>query len=231
MSQWTPGVPAATDLFPFVADPGGTPSNEVVDLSGLGSVLSPYVTSALPWTQVIDDDGSSLANWTQNNGVGTWAASGGTINQTNASPGGWSLLFTDAASPHPRAMHIFEAEFKVGTGVASGLCYKRDGATTGDHLPVFYLDEGSHTVKAATFSGSQFLGNGSVIAPTAGTWYKLRVVAVGSSYDLYANGVFVASVPAQDASGWGVIGFGLTSTGTVNVRNIKAWEPDLNLPA
>lgn len=212
-------------------DTPATPIWVEVGASGLGGGIT--------WTQVVNESGTTDTNWTTNNGTGTWSSDGTSINQTGSIGSAWGALYLkddvggSTADSVRTAMTIYEAEVQCPSGCLVGLTFSRRYNNDSNGQVVYYIDPDADALKLSTFGLSNLLNDSVVFAPD--TWYKLRIVLVGSSLDLYYdNGsglTYRASIFVQDESGiafkFGLAVFG----GTAKFKNIKAWNGGLSLPA
>lgn len=218
------GVPAGGSVDQVLAKASGTDfDTEWVDAA-----------VGLSWTQEVNEDGSSYANFSTISG--TWASNGTIIQQTDT---GAAERFAIHSELLPGSA-VIEAEVRVPSGTAGtriiGIGFagtagaSSDGGNRyGDRLSmILQRVEGSWSLLAyntsllgaATFSASA----------TTDTWYKMRIVRTAATYDLYFDGVLITSVlgPAVMRTATNLL---LYAYADCDFRNIKAWAADLNLPA
>ena len=130
-------------------------------------------------------------------------------------------------------MTIYEAEMQCVSGSLMGLTFSRRYNDDSASQIVVWLDPDGDALKAAVFGGASYLNDALTMATS--TWYKLRLVLVGSAVDVYCDTgsglVYRASVFVQEESGI-AYRFGLATWGnSAKFRNIKAWNANLSLPA
>lgn len=194
-------------------------------------------SDSISWTQIVDESGAAATNWTSNNGTGTWSSDGTSINRTDAS-GAWGILYlnpnvTGTSDQTPRPGFIYEAEMQCQATGIIGLTFSRRYANHSNNQPVYYADIDNDALKFSTFGGINYINDAVTFA--ASTWFKLRMVSIGASFDLYydtgSGWVRQASCFSQDQGGDGYK-FGLAAfNATAKFKNIKAWSFDLALPA
>lgn len=189
-----------------------------------------------PWVQDINEDGSTLTNWTQVSG--SWANSGGKIlanNPANSTEGdNWALTYT---VPVPTTLEVFEADILVtswnaGTVSRVGLyfcgsfsasnpqnqgttvCFQFDGTTNQASL---------EWVRPFTAGGS---ASGS-FALVLGSTHNMRLVKAGGFIDVFIDGVYVTTIVTAPTNYGDVANqVGLYCGGvTASFSNIKHWSP------
>lgn len=184
------------------------------------------------WVQDASEDGSSFANFTA--AAGTWASSGGIIQQT------------DTASAVRRAKHntkfliglplIIEVEVKIvsigaGGTYHAGLQIGFDGSSAGSLSA--YIERGAGKVSIDADSTTA-LGNWSTTI-NLDTWYKLRVLAIGHLATLLLDGTIMGTAKLDGflVSGTNTGDFvGLHSYScSARWRNFKLWTLSGGLPA
>lgn len=212
------GSPSPGDKFPYVEDPSGTALLKLVDVADLpggGGAGSSF-------TKVIDEDGSSLANWSVI--TGTWAVAGGVIECQSSGVGQDLRLDTPSFDASD---WVLDLDFQVAdlNGYAGpGACYRSGTDITGSLELNFHLGTViavAHNVSAATDIPA---------AMAVDTWTALRVHFVGTMATIWLDGLPLGTVAMTDVP----VGdqLMLRSYGTTSKwRNIVAWQADLALPA
>lgn len=194
--------------------------------------------SGIAWVQVVSESGTTDTNWTADNGFGTWASDGTTINQSATTGTDWAAFYLKSDvngsinDSVRRDMTIYEAEMQCVSGSLMGLTFARRYSDDSNSQIVVYLDPDTDALKAAVFGGANYLNDSLTLATS--TWYKLRLVLVGSSVDIYCDTgsglTYRASVFVQEEGGT-ACRFGLATYGnSAKFRNIKAWNANLGLP-
>lgn len=174
------------------------------------------------WTQDVNESGASVANWTSV--AGSWASSGGLIQQATVSASFKTLTYT-AQIPFGFPL-IAEAEIRFptsGQGVGS---FVHAGFAIGG-LGVL-LTRGSQQITLQNYATADV----RVISQTLAldTWYKLRAVASGNRISVYVDGTLkgtsiVASAIVADQ-------FSLASYDSKpDFRNVKVWTLSGSAPA
>lgn len=189
---------------------------------GLGGSL----TSPLPGTPFIDEDGSTLANFTIA-GSGTWSSNGTEIEIVGpAVPGSNLTGYAEHDTPVPpgEALRIAEADIYIplptGIMLAVGGVWARPGFGFVDQTDVML---GAETLPATI---------------NQDTWYTVRVVVFGSIRHIYLDGTYVGrfsrpvdaatttvefDFPATFALGWRVFWPTDTSVDPSMFRNVRVW--------
>lgn len=197
----------------------------------LGTGTSPAATLFTPnrgggggvgWTQVVDENGSSFANFTS--ASGTWASSGSVIQQTDTGAAERRAKYNNLIIT---GFVVYEAEINIHTsGVdrIGGLIVGFDGSNNGGML--VRLNEGSNLVEVL----SDGVASLTTISETINidTWYKLRLVVTGPNASIYLDDVLIASTGNGATRSGNASYLGLYSyQAAVDFRNIKAWNIDL----
>lgn len=215
----------------IVASADDTPARLPIGSTGQVLTVDPAETTGVKWATPIaggsswsldvDEDGSSLANFTAING--TWSTDGTVIQGIAASGTQAYHRYT----PFVPVGAVFECEVQVasssGTLNVAGLSIGFDGSTsyTNGAAHVWLgLNSGAGVLRVSS-AGSDRLSLTPTIA--ASTWYTLRVV-VGPPLAVYLDGVHLGSAGwsggAPNASYLALFGFG----GTFKYRNLKVWS-------
>lgn len=177
--------------------------------------------SAPPWVLAVDEAGLSLANWTVV--AGAWSVdAGGFLKQTTAAAAYYGLRLTNPVSAGAASVAQMDVRFPTGTVLRRAMfAIGWDGVDDGT-LPWAGLD---HQVGVVFQRGGTAATTDNVAIPDD-TWIKLRVVAQGSLFTVYKDGVLVsaARINGQDtpqiAKYFGLVIYG----GEVDVRNVKLWR-------
>ena len=210
------GTPAASDYVPYVADPTGSPV--------MRNTLVSDINAGFSWTQVVDEPGDALTNWTV--ASGTWNSSGSYIECTANGFLRYNTAFETAIS-------IIEAETMIVTN-------------TGDRYAEFCLAASASTAKTAQqtariqrvsstwnwhveLGGQTAVTNGS-FSGAEDTWYKMRQVFIGNRAIFYIDDTRYATYDVAHNISMDRIGLSVVGA-TIRYRNIKAWTADLGLPA
>lgn len=230
-------LPASTTSIASLRAPHGSAPSSPVDgdvwttSAGLfvrvnGVTVGPLGGGGGGWTQVVDEDGTSFANFTSI--AGTWASNGTEITQTD----------TSASSKHARltaelltAYCVFEADVRIdssgagaisrvglvagynGTIGASTIVYLEGNATTG--LEVTSDSEASAELGTTSFSFNY------------DTFYTLRLVIAGNRVTAFVDGTQRLSV-ANTGGPLNTRYLALLSYGSAGrFQNIKMWRPVL----
>lgn len=180
-----------------------------------------------PWTQVVNENGSSFANWTS--GGGTWSSDGTVIKQTNTG-GVWNIAYLTARI-NTAPGFILEAEVKmvstsgdprtVGLTISCGVNNSQFGATGDMRLEggnrAMMLSKAGANIKATNYSWSD------------GTFYTFRIISSGGVISGFINGVFIGAAGQTPASDAEASFIGLVNYGSeAHWKNIKGWA--LTLP-
>jgi len=209
----------AYDATTWDGDTTRSPSKNAVR----DKIESMGVTSV--WNQVVNENGASFANFTSSSG--TWSSDGTVIKQTDT---GATVRRAKFNTKLVTDNLVFEAEMQIRTAGAlrlAGLIVGFDGS--GNNGNLVYLDEGGNLIQVDSDSITNHRTFSSVTINT-NTWYKLRVVVMGTAVGVYLDGTLMGSVgkPVTASANADFIGF-LTYQAEVWFRNIKAWN--LNLPS
>lgn len=207
-----------------VADSGGNFTGTDVE-TVLAELAASGGGSGGGWTQVIDEDGSSFANFTAIDG--TWASTGTVIQQTDTTDSIRRARHnTKIASP------LLVAEVEVnfpssGPAVCSaGLVLGWPGTSVGNYLYAVLVDDATNTFQIGTDGSTPPVNETVTVARD--TWYKVRAVKSGVSVAGYLDGTLIGAIsgsPDVDVVSHFV---GLrVFDGTVQFRNFKVWTPTL----
>lgn len=235
-----PGTHAAR---PAVADvPVGSlyPCNDhglIYRSNGLAWAVWGSGGGAGPWVQVVNESGGSFANWASIGG-GTWASSGGVIQQTNTGGGPFVARLTTPKPVNSVAVYELEIMFPTaGQPAAPNFAGFYFGAANppSANTPILIVRRDSPA------ANSTVSARGDLVAPTVAlavtinldTWYKVRAVVAGSRASIYVDGVLLGTisyieVPAGNSVDLTYFAL-MTSTAIAHYRNIKAWN--LGLPS
>lgn len=205
MQGYPTGTPAPGDYVLYTEDPTGTPVAKNALVSALGT----------GWTQVVDEDGSSLANWTTI--TGTWAVAGGVIECQSAGAGQDLRLDTPTFDGSD---WVLEAEFQIADlagYVGPGACYRSGTDITG----TLELNFHAGTVIAV---GHNVAAVSDIPATlVVDTWTALNVHFVGSAASIWLDGTPIGTVAMTDVPAGNQLM--LRSYGAMSKwRNIKVWE-------
>jgi hypothetical protein len=210
IQDYPDGTPSAGDKIPFVEDPAGTPALKLADLADVGGG-----GGGGSWTQVINQDGSSLTDWTVLSG--TWAVVSAVIECQTAGAGQDIYLTTPTFDSSD---WLFECELQINNlagYVGPGACIRSGSDVTGSleiNLHSNTVIAVSHGVAAAS----------DIPAPmVADTWTVLRIRYVGASATVWLDGACMGAVTMTDVPVGNQLM--LRSYGTTSKwRNVKVWE-------
>jgi hypothetical protein len=176
------------------------------------------------WTQGIDEDGSSFANFTGASGV--WSSDGTVIKQTDTTATQRRARFNTRV---PVAAILYEADIQLrssGTPVQGGLLIGYDG--TNNSGLVVRLDQGAATIGVDTDGASQRINISTTV--TVNTWYTIKVLFSGGFATFYLDGTIMGTAGYITQASYDASYIGLyTYQAEVWFRNIKAWN--LTLPS
>lgn len=185
------------------------------------------------WELVIDEDGSSFANWS---GIaGTWSSSGGNIQNTDNAAAVKAAYLTTPKVPLAHCVIDFEIQFPTsGQGTApnyAGIYPGMPNSIVTDQTTI-------RLQRDATPANSLILitPNDTAAAKTLSvtialdTWYAVRVVISGGAVSFYLDGTLVGSIATSRvppaASNSDITYLGLTTYSAAAFwRNIKVWTP------
>lgn len=176
-----------------------TDASLVLAPDGAGGVEFRAETGSGGWTQEINEDGSSTANWTSVSG--TWASSGGIISQTNNAASRFGLRYTN---PVRMARCSVKADIRLpSSGQPSadhnaGLCVGvPSGGPSGGEILVRIdrTNAGVGSAKIIRNTQAEILSVSTTIA--FDTWYTIEAVVTDRSVELYLDGTFLVSGDTQ----------------------------------
>jgi hypothetical protein len=175
------------------------------------------------WDEIVDEDGSSLANWTSV--TGTWSSSGTYFEQTNTSSGTWRLQHTD---PLPTAGCFIELEVWVESSGFSSSSVAGvelwDGTLNGG--PTISLRTISGVKSVSIDSQNTSIESSKAYAWVTDSWVVFRIYKAGDVLSLWVDGNFMmtahrsAGTP-KDESFLNLFSF----QGGARFRNVKLWTP------
>lgn len=182
-----------------------------------------------PWTQVVNESGSTITNWTALSG--TWASNGTEITQTDASA---NLRFLRFNTQIAGSTFVFQADINVvSASNPSNIGFARDVSNSSGTSNWFGVELHSNGTNVNTIGTT----NTGVVDSTAinltsaitfGTFVTLRVYVTFEIADVYINGVYLASIPAPSFIATAFDSISLYTYGSsVQFKNIKVWVPTL----
>lgn len=188
-----------------------------------------------PWTQVVNETGASIANWTSV--AGTWASSGGVLAQTGTSAIDTQLRYNN---PVPIDGLVMEAQIRLTGGVSSnsavGFVIGVTNPWTNGDRSFLLTNPNTGTglftnITTDVKNGSWGASGASSAALSYASWNTVRVTWSGGIASFYLNGVLAASIPTSTAVAVNNLNrpyIGLTGYSCAyEARNIKAWAPVL----
>lgn len=222
------GVPALSDEIPLVESGSGSAGTS--DEASRRDHVHPAASGGSGgWTQGINEDGSSFANFTA--ASGTWASDGTIITQSDLTKTQRRVRYNTKLPIG--ASVVIEAEMRFpSAGQATttlrraGLMIGYDGAN-GTNAIAVYLEEDTDTINVEREAISETRQITATIAQD--TYYKLRLVTTGFYVSIYLDGTLLGTtlgISQEETADY----VGLYTYGAlVNYRNIKAWT--VTLPA
>lgn len=179
---------------------------------------------------VVNEDGTSLANWNQD--AGSWSSAGGIISVD--STGGEARLEYNADVLDPALRFVFQTDIRISsTGLSAandlaGMVWNWDG-TTANGAPACRIIFTSGAAKQLTLEHKATLALNTVtFAWVADTWYTMRVLVSGDSVSAYVDGSWkTATHGATTLLGRRI---GLYAVGVnADFDNIKVWTETLTV--
>lgn len=216
------GLPSATpvsgDKFVFEDASDGDAKKQV-----------DYDVLANAWELIVDEDGTSLANWTP--AGGTWSSDGTVIKQTDTTQNWRSLRYTDLVDVGVPL--IYEAEIKIKTYASGqyhigGLLVGYPGSVGAGGLSVdIRFNTNVESLQIDRF------GLASILTITfdwgnVEEWHTLRIASNGGFVSAYVDGVLKGSAGNATSSTNDARYIGLSAYTAADFRNIKLWR--LKLP-
>lgn len=184
------------------------------------------------WTQIINEDGSSFANWTTVDG--TWASNGTIIQKTGSNEAAHRRAYYSAAKIPWGFPWIAEMETRVPTAgsgggtVQAGMLIGYGVGVSGSMRPQIGI--GSTAMIDADDLG---LRKGWTATLVVDTWYKIRVVSVGGYASYYLDGTLMGTLGTGPVD-WQATAdyFGLVNyNAKPDYRSIKVWVMTGGVPA
>ncbi len=221
-----------------VAPSGSIKAGSIISVYGIGTGTA--ASSVTPvWATTINEDGSSLSNWTQTSG--SWSVVSSAFHVDTGATTIRQLRFT---SRTPNTAVVFEAQVQIAStgGFAAdnraGLIFGTPGATAGTAGSLVVLRSTGALTPASTGTIYVEQPSGLTAGPASmtnlfnlDTFYTLRVVACGPTMDVYVDGVYKYSflhkvdngTPAQEYSYVGLYAYNCRA----DFKNIKMYTPAL----
>jgi hypothetical protein len=202
-------------------------------------ILGTVTESGPTWTEVLNEIGTSLTDWTALSG--SWSIDGAAI-RNSAVAASMYLLRHNSRIRTAKPM-VFEAEIMFPTGATSGsiyagmICGGPDDGTGGllarlqrvSNVWQLHVEYAANPQPFVTFT---------IPALTLGAFHKLRLVRNGGNYDAWIDGVLATTgVLYGPPSQSGTVGrhadrLHLYTYGVAaSFRNVKVWESMRELPA
>ena len=165
--------------------------------------MGPMGPVAAMWNEIVNESGSSLANWTQT--MGAWSVASGDLQFTSGQGATGLLRFT---APVAQSALVLEADINISSSGPSpgtlymgasyvGLLFNWDGNVNngpGYGAGAFlYTQKRSLPTDGAVYTEQpnfQVQGPFSAFPFNFDTFYTLRVVAIGNVMDIYVNGMY-----------------------------------------
>lgn len=229
------GLTAGTTYFLSATTAGALTATEPVGVSVVTKpvLVADTTTSGFvriepirQWQLVIDEDGSSLANWT--NISGTWTSEAGPYFKQADTSATYRGMYYTTPLDLANGPIIMQADVRFPTSGTSdrraGLAPVATGLLTGVSVAWGALGD---TDVSWISRGDQ--SNNSVSTTVADdTWYTLRVIVNGDVISVYKDGVFLR---ANRVSPTGALGEEIAHfaqlweyKGEIHYRNIKLWR-------
>lgn len=214
------------------------PVAEIVDPDGDYIYIVQYINDATPhwesrkivpedlnWELVLDEDGTSIANWTSI--AGTWSAdAGGYIKQTDTTAAYRMLRYTSRV--FPGTAFVMQAEVRFPTAATTSrralLGPLSAGGVSSTHDPWIGIGENSDLIIMQR--GDQSLAS-EALTVNEDQWYTIRVEVLGNYVTLSVDGTRVYSIGVRGNASTEVLAHYaslVNYTGEVHYRNIKAWR-------
>lgn len=176
------------------------------------------------WTQIVDENGTSFANFTSLSG--TWASNGTIIQQTAT---GLTIRRCRITARKPLSHFVASVEIRFPTGGDSvrsaGMLWNWVGTDTTGGVYVALVDDVTNTYQIGRDAASAPVNEATTV--NLDTWYTILVRSSHNQVDLYIDASHVASASlttAEDVRHF----IGLRAGGgTVDFRNFKVWVPTL----
>lgn len=208
--------------------------NAIEDEQQVGNFPQPNNRPSLPmWNTVINEDGTSLASWTQTSGSWSVVSSAFHIatGATTVRQLRWTSRIAQSAMMFEADVNInsgggFAADNRVGftinhsSSISGGslIVLRSTGALTPASTGVIMIEQPGGTTAGPTGLTNLF---------SLDTFYKLKVVAIGPVMDIYVDGVFKYSLLHKIDPASPVIEYGYVSLYAYNCnadfKNIKMW--------
>jgi hypothetical protein len=215
------GTPLATsaDTLDFVGagvTATGAGATKTITIPGGGSA----------WTLSIDEDGSSVANWTSRDG--TWSSTGTVIRQTNTGIEA-NLHYTALV---PLAMVAVEMDVFLPSSNATddyiGMDIGTDSSNTNGFSQRYYLKKTGTSAAIATYQS----GAETIFAATTvnyDTWYTMAALVSGGRISFWLDGTLLRTAwLSPNGNLIDIRYFGIfTALAAGDFRNIKVWTPTL----
>lgn len=217
---YTPAVAADWDGD---ADPGNADdafdqlAERVDDLEAAGG-------GGINWELVVDEDGSSIANWTSVSG--TWATDGSVIKQTN-NAGASRLKYNNKVIQVPMIMEV-EVMFpsagqSTSANMAGGMLSGWDGAGSGSNCGRLHMNNKTADFIQIERDSVTAVNSLAGVWGILDTWYTLMIIS-GIFLTIYLDGTI--KVTGGNMGGlYNANYIGLfVQDATVHFRNFKVWN-------
>ncbi len=208
----------------------------VVSLYGIGTGTA--ASSVTPvWDLTVNEDGSSLSNWTQV--AGSWSVASSAFTVTGTALGYRTARMTSRLS---QSAIVFEADVKMLStgGFAAdnrvGLVFNMNSSITNGSLVCLRSTGALNPASTGTIYNEQPTGvtagpSGLTFLFNLDTYYNLRVVAIGPVMDIYVDGVYKYTVHHKVDTGTPSVEYAYVGLFTYNAsgsfKNIKMYRAAL----
>jgi hypothetical protein len=206
-------------------------SNALITLAGAATVRLTYLAedTGITWKLDYSDALTTTTNITTS--AGTWTTNGGQVQCT--APGGaggrarantaTTAILATISEVEVEIPATFNSTMQIGVSIIPT-------ASPGLYGVVFRLTPSKVGID---LDNNAVLGETSYTPPAAGTWEKVRLLAMGSAYSGWLNGAkVIEAVDTSYRSGSTAYYSGLWAFNSVVVRyrNFKSWSLILNQP-
>lgn len=232
--SWRNTVPVTQiDLYPGLGD---FKAGCVFALYGIGTGTA--ASSVTPvWDTTVNEDGSSLSNWTQTSG--SWSVASSAFHVSGSAGAVKALRYTARVA---HSALVFQADVKMnssggfGADNRIGLGFNKPSNLSGGSI-VTLRSTGALTPSSTGVIYTE-QPDGTTAGPSSLTklfnldqYYTLKVVAIGNAMDVYVDGVYLYTLLRKMDPVAGAIEYAYISLYSyqcdVDFKNIKLYTPSL----